>query len=179
MSNIKIIEGGPENDWDIREIRRATWLDTYPNTEHGITVEDVESEFAQYPDTPEGRKRQLVAHRHFYEGNTKYYMAKDEKKFVGFFIGSKGEDSNRLLAIYVLPEYQGHGIGESLINAGLKWFGDDKDIYVNVAKYNDSACGFYAKFGFVKTGKDVTDPHEALPSGKVIPEIGMVRKASN
>lgn len=174
---IEIIDGGTQNDWDIREIRHATWLATYPNEEYGITVEDIESSFSEFPDTPEGRQRQLEAHRPFYEGDVKYFMAKDGEKFVGFFIGRKGEDSNRLQAVYVLPDYQGQKVGAALILKGLEWLGNDKDIYVNVAIYNAKAQDFYRKFGFKSTGKTVDDPFGALPTGKVIPEIEMVKKA--
>ena len=98
---------------------------------------------------------------------------------MGFFIGKKFQDYNRLLAIYTLPEHQGQGVGTALITKGLEWFGSDKDIFVNLAKYNDDAHAFYAKFGFVDTGKDTSDTHNPLPTGKVIPEIEMVRRARN
>jgi hypothetical protein len=56
--------------------------------------------------------------------------------------------------------------------------GSAKDVSVNVAAYNQKAIGFYERMGFVKTNKaNVCDPASRLPSGKIIPEIEMVKKA--
>jgi GNAT superfamily N-acetyltransferase len=175
-NNIRILEGNINDDWDIRNIRYKTWLATYPNVEHNVTVEDVESEFGKYSDIKERRRRLREDHKKGYEDpNWKYYVAKDGDILIGFFIGKKSEKFNRLLAIYVLPEHQGRGVGSRLIRKGLEWFGNDKDIFANLASYNKSAKQFYKKFGFVETGRDATDKHHPLPSGKVIPEIEMLR----
>lgn len=179
MSNIQIFEGNIDEDWEIRNVRRKTWLATYPNEELGITVEDIESEFAKYPDTEEGRVKLREDHKKYYlDPNFKYLVAKEGKEVIGFFIGKKSKDSNRLLAIYVLPEYQGKGVGSGLMKKGMEWFGDSKDIYVNLASYNKNAKVFYKNFGFIETGKDATDAHNPLPTGKIIPEIEMVKRAT-
>lgn len=176
MSVIQIVEGIIDNDWDIRNVRYKTWRATYPNVELGITVDDIESEFAKYPDTEEGKAKLREDHKKYYaDPNLKYLIAKDGSEVVGFFLGKKSEKSNRLLAIYVLPEYQGKGVGSKLIQKGLEWFGNDKDIFVNLASYNESAKEFYKKFGFKETGRDATDTHNPLPTGRVIPEIEMLR----
>lgn len=77
----------------------------------------------------------------------------------------------------MLPGYQRQGIGKRLMELGLKWLGNDRDIYVNVVSYNDKAIRFYEKFGFVKTGKKVTDEVAVLPSGKTLSEIEMVKES--
>lgn len=179
MKEIKIIQGTPNDDWDIRNLRRATWFDTYPNEEFGVTVEDVESEFVKTA-TEEGRKKSFEEHKGAYsDPNFTCILARDGDKLVGFLMGKKFSDANRLLAIYVLPDYQGRGIGARLFEKGLEWFDPAKDILVNVVSYNKKAQEFYKRMGFEFTGRDATDVHEALPTGKVLPEIEMVRKSTN
>jgi ribosomal protein S18 acetylase RimI-like enzyme len=71
-------------------------------------------------------------------------------------------------------KYHGTGTGKNLIQLAFSWLGNDKDIFVNVVKYNDHAIGFYEHMGFVKTEKEgVFDDIARLPTGKVIPEIQM------
>lgn len=163
-----------DND-DIRKIRRETWFDTYPNPELGITVEDLESEFSETPKQAIENRKQ--AEKWFNDPVNRYLVARDNGKIVGFFIGRKNPDYNRIMAIYVLPSHQRKGIGAVLMDQGMEWLGNDKDVLVNVASYNLKAQDFYRKFGFELTGKDVTDRHNPLPSGKVIPEVEMKKSA--
>jgi ribosomal protein S18 acetylase RimI-like enzyme len=172
---IQIIQATINDYREIREMTRITWMDTYPNVEAGITREDVESEFLT-DDTKEGRKRQEARLLRYVDPTWVHYVAKNDNKIVGFFIGRKEADFNRLIAIYVLPEYQHQGIGIQLIEKGLEWLGNEKDIYVNVASYNKKAQAFYEKYGFKFTGREVSDAHRPLPTGKVIPEVEMVLK---
>ena len=175
-SDIQVVDATFEDDWGIRTVRHKTWLATYPNVEHGITVQDVESEFIA-DDTQEGKAAALEKHRPAYWDPTfKFVVAKDGDEVVGFLIGRRLEDVNRLLAIYVLPQYQGQGIGARLFEKGLGWFDPKKDILLNVVSYNTDAQEFYKKMEFEFTGKDATDVHDALPTGKVLPETEMIRK---
>lgn len=171
---IQVIEAIPGDVYAIRQIQKLTWLDTYPNLEVGITREDIETRFAS-DDTEEGKKRMEERRQRFYNPNRHMYVAKDGEKVIGFSGAEKEEHNGRIQSLYLLPEYQGHGVGRKLMEAALTWLGSEQDIYLNVASYNDKAIAFYEKFGFKKTGKDVTDPVAVLPSGKTIPEIEMVR----
>lgn len=156
---------------EIQKIRRITWLETYPNEKLGITKEILESEFSETPEEAvENRKRR---EGWFKDSSNYYLMAKDGDNSVGFIICNKGPEYNRIMAAYVLPNYQRRGIGKMLMEKGLEWLGSNKDILVNVASYNQKAQEFYRKFGFELTGKDVTDAHRPLAFGKVIPEVEM------
>ncbi len=60
-----------------------------------------------------------------------------------------------LQKIYVLPEYQGSGIGQSLMYEVLKLSKEINPDYIWLDTHisNERAIGFYEKNGFVKSGK--------------------------
>jgi len=160
----------------IRRISYVTWLATYPNKKIGITRKDIESEFAQ-DGTKEGERRDAVRKKLLTDPTWKVLIAVvDDSKVVGFFMGNKQLDYQRLVAIYVLPKYQNRGIGSKLIVHGLRWLGRKNNVIVNVADYNHKAIIFYQKFGFVRSGEKPKETHRPFPSGKNIPEIEMVRR---
>lgn len=168
---IKISKAKISDIDDIQKVRKAAWLIAYPNEKLGITLKDLESEFEESPE-------ESIVNRKRREGwmiNPLFHqlVARDGEEVVGFFVGEKSSEINRIRAIYVLPNYQKKGIGKKLMEKGLEWLGKDKDILINVASYNLNAQGFYKRFGFEYTGRDATDTHSPLKTGKVIPEIEM------
>jgi ribosomal protein S18 acetylase RimI-like enzyme len=78
-----------------------------------------------------------------------------------------------LQAIYVLPEYQGRGVGKALWNEIRKNFDPKRKTIVNVAIYNIKAISFYEKLGFKDTGKRWQDETFKMKSGSRIPEMEM------
>lgn len=166
------IRDAKSNDYeDIKCVQKITWLSTYPNKKHGITMEEVEARFNQSPRRPiEEAKKALEG-----DENGHYWVAEDSGKIIGFCSALRKNGKNRIGAIYVLPGYQGHGTGKKLISMGFEWLGEAKDIYVGVASYNTDSIRFYEKCGFIKTGEVGDSPATKLPFGSIIPEIEMVR----
>lgn len=158
----------------INEVAHQTWLATYPNEQAGITIEDVESVYKE--DDPAKTKEKLERRKARYSNpNAHIWVAEDDEKIIGFCSAIKEEKDNRIMAIYVLPQYHGTGTGKKLIERAFSWLGKTKDILVNVVEYNDHAIGFYEHMGFVKTDKPgIFDDIARLPTGKVIPEIQMI-----
>ena len=50
-----------------------------------------------------------------------------------------------------------------------------KEVYLATGKGAERAVSFYKKHGFIITGRDATDTHHPLPTGRVIPEIEMMQ----
>lgn len=174
-TEIKIIEAVPDDVYGIRNVQKLTWLETYPNEELGISRADIESRFAN-DDTEEGKKRMEERKQRYYDDHSlRTWIAKDGENIVGFCVARKVEGQNRIQAIYLLPNYQGKSVGKQLMETALNWLGNNSDVYVNVASYNNKAIQFYEKFGFAKTGKEVKDDVAVLPSGKTIPEIELLK----
>lgn len=170
-SNITIQKAVPEDSQGIGEVFYETWLATYPNAEVGITTDDVEdiwknrsiadgSRFKSFPD------------------NELFLTAKCDGLVVGVCSLVKHEDKNELKAIYVLPEYQGKGIGKMFWNEALKYFDKNKKITVDVADYNTPAINFYKKLGFIDSGNRFPMKIK-FKSGAVITEMEMIIPATN
>ena len=170
---VQILDQTPEDVLEVTRLLRDTWLDTYPNEEYGITKEEILDRYDEAkPDFEERmeRRRQNVNQ----DPSSHSWVAKVDGKIVGFCAAGKGEE-NRIFAIYVLPQFQGQKIGWKMMKNALDWMGEPKEVYINVASYNQKAINFYEKVGFRKTGKKVEDDVAAFPSGAKIPEIEMLK----
>lgn len=172
--SIEVIDTIPEDVYGIRDVQKETWIDTYPNPELGISREDI---IERFKNTPEAQAKLEKRKATFYDSPQIHTLvAKDEDKIIGFCIANSEE--NRIQAIYVLPSCQGQGVGKKLMQEGLNWLDSKKDIYVNVASYNKKAIKFYENFfGFVESARPIHSEVCKLPSGAVIPEIELVKKA--
>lgn len=172
--NIAIVPAEAKDVRGMQEVYYRTWLATYPNVEHGITIDDIEDHFKE--DFTEETLAARAEHiRNPLPGRTLLF-AKDGDKVVGICSLHVTEEINKLRTIYVLPEYQGKGVGTMLWNEIQKSRDPNKDTYVAVATYNAQAIGFYKKLGFVDTGKRFTDERFRFKSGSVIPEMELVMK---
>ena len=153
----------------IRQVQRLTWLATYPNDALGITREDIEALFAEQAAQP--RRHAINAHtqRHL-------WVAKGQTGIVGMCLARTEDEIRHIQALYVLPDYQGQGIGKRLMHAALAWLGADQPVTLGVATYNTQAIAFYQRLGFVPGETSSPFPAPALPSGRVIPEFEMVKR---
>lgn len=175
---LTIIDAIPTDIYGIRKVQKITWIATYPNKNFGITKQDIESRYTD-DETESGRQEMEKRRQRLMDPDTHTWVAKVKEEIVGFCLAQDQRQQKRLGAIYVLPAYQGQGIGQKLMTAALSWLGHDHDIYVNVVTYNQPAIDFYQRCGFVKTGKKVIDQAAILPSGKILPEIEMIRRAKS
>lgn len=172
---ITITKAKPDDTRDIQMVLYRTWLMTYPNKEIGITTEDIEVRFEERlsVENIEKRRQRMLNP----SANEFFLVAKDDDVIVGVCGLGIYDDRNELLAIYVLPEYQGKGIGRMFWNEALDFFDPEKRTVVQVATYNEKAIGFYTKLGFIDTGKRFSDEIHKMPvSGVCIPEMEMELK---
>lgn len=171
---IKVVEAIPADAKGITNVLYKTWLDTYPNEEIGITKEDVEESYKDaFTDEKVKSQQERIANT---PENQKRIVVKDGDIIVGISTMIRNENNNQLRTIYVLPEYQGKGIGQMLWNEVRKFSDPKKDTIVEVATYNQKAISFYEKLGFVDTGKRWSDEKWRMKSGATIPEMEMVIK---
>lgn len=175
------IMAGPAVPSDAEGISRVvhdTWLATYPNEEAGITKEDIEEQMKnrQSPEEVEKTRARILAN----DPNKRIFVAKEKDSVVGFSTLNKEDQFNQLKAIYILPEFQGRGVGKKLWSEILKATdGDGKKIIVHVATYNKNAIEFYKRLGFKETGKEFSDERFRMKSGNVIPETELVFDREN
>jgi ribosomal protein S18 acetylase RimI-like enzyme len=144
ISDITINRAKPNNVADILEVQKITWLATYVNKEFGITIDDILSKDFTRKDRVE-RLLKIILNE---QSTNRVLVACDNDLVVAFCRLQKGEQNNKLIALYVLPDYQNHGIGKKLITSALEWFGSDKNIVLDVVSYNARAREFYKHFNF-------------------------------
>ena len=171
-SNITIQKAIPEDAQGIGEVFYKTWLATYPNKEFGVTTEDVDFIFKDIKKADGSKYASLP-------DNTVYFTTKENGHVVGVCKLVKRDDINELKSIYVLPEYQGRGIGKMFWAEALKIFDSMNDTIVKVVTYNKDAIEFYKKLGFKDTGKIIYDETFRMQSGVIPPETEMVIPANN
>ncbi|MBD3299799.1 MAG: GNAT family N-acetyltransferase [Candidatus Moranbacteria bacterium] len=100
-----------------------------------------------------------------------------KNKIIGMALASLEEDKVKLIALYVLPEYQRQGIGKMLMQKVLDFSKNSKQIRLEVAAYNQQAINFYQKNGF-KLIPESEDQHEIIPN-KFIPTVKMKKDQKN
>ncbi|MEI6627006.1 MAG: GNAT family N-acetyltransferase [bacterium] len=154
-----------------RDVLYQTWLDTYPNTEAGITIEDIKDFFDRIK-----KERACKGVKKIESGEVRL-VAKQGDKVVGVCRLVISEEINKLQSLYVLPEYQGQKIGWRLWQEAQKYFNPQKDIFLGVAEYNKKAQTFYQKLGFVFTGKRIINERFVFKSGAQLIELEMIKQA--
>lgn len=159
----------------IQEVYYKTFLQIYPNEKLGVTNEDIEKFFEDVFTAESIKNRETQIDKA--DENTLFLVAKDSENVIGLCVALIKKEYNQLQSIYVLPEYQGKGVGKLFWNEALKFFDKNKDIIVHVATYNEQAIKFYESLGFIDTGKRFTEERHKMPvSGVLIPEMEMVIK---
>lgn len=85
-------------------------------------------------------------------------IAKDGKKVIGFVSYGDYRDAPRsageVIALYVLKDYYGKGVGQELMKFALTELSGFQDIHLWVLADNARAKAFYQKIGFVFDGQE-------------------------
>lgn len=166
--DLLIRESQEKDDEILRKLNEQVWLDTYPNSEYGITGQDLKSYF----NRTSGKKRKKNI------SNCKRFVAEVNGEIVGYCTGCVRDAYNQLKAIYILQECQGKGIGRALFTElASKFFDVRMDTVVHVAVYNQKAINAYKKWGFTDTGKRFEEERFCFESGSSIPEMEMLKKS--
>ncbi len=163
------VEGAtPDAAPGIAHVRNKTWLATYPSKETGVTREDILAKNFESEDQVKRWRKAIESTT----GNRRLWVAKDGGNVVGYSQGKKGATENEIWGLYVLPEYQGKGLGGKLLGEVLDWLGDEKPVILSVAAHTP-AVELYKKFGFVES--DETASETLFDSGASIPSIKMIK----
>ncbi len=173
--NFQIEKAKPEDAEGIRNVLDVTWLATYPNEESGITLEDIKHRIEKKKE--DGAVEKLRETLSKTQDNKLSLVAKSGEVVVGVCNLVKNEDKNQLQAIYVMPDFQGKGIGRTFWAEALKFLDPMKDTYVEVAEYNQNAINFYKSLGFEDTGRRFQYERFRMQSGSILPEMEMIRKS--
>lgn len=169
-----VTPASPEDAAGIAHVRKETWLATYPHPDSGVTVEDILSKQLDSDDQVQ-RWRKAIEQT---DGPRRLWVAKTAAgTIVGYGQGKQREERNEIWGLYVLPAYQGNGLGRQLLAEVIAWLGDEKPIDLSVATYSERAIAVYQSFGFAVIGSDPSSP--TFASGAVIPSLSMRRPAQS
>lgn len=140
-----------EDIQQVQEVAKKSWNATY----EGIIPLEVQEKFLNAAYNDERMKQRLE--RSF------IFVAEVDGNIIGFanFSPVSDEGKAELGAIYLYPEYQGKGIGSTLLQQGINDLDGIKEIYINVEKDNQIGKNFYDAKGFqvVKEFDDDFDGH--------------------
>jgi ribosomal protein S18 acetylase RimI-like enzyme len=153
-----------------RRMQAASWLDTYPNEEAGVSYQWVKDRTDKW-FTPEALEDSKVRVQKILDDSEHQflYVAKVGDISVGVVHTTAIDGNQRLEALYVDKEYRGTGVAQDLVDEALNHLDLSKPIALEVISYNERAQRFYQKNGFdIKTGS------EHLYAG-VMPSIVMIR----
>lgn len=173
--DVVIERARPDDAEVICDIRDQARMAVYPNSELGITADDVrmmsQGPSGEYVPRRIAYLREQLARQDTPEPT---FVAKLDGKVIGYTtIGADDENRRMIHDIYVVPGVQGKGVGSKLMRQALDYFGSDQDIYLEVVSYNHNAIDFYKRFGFVATGNEVPREPNRPAYLKDLPQIEM------
>jgi RimJ/RimL family protein N-acetyltransferase len=163
----------PSDAIGLREMQLQSWLDTYPNDEHGVTTQWIKKYFAPRL-TDAGIKdfeKMLATEQN--NPNVIILTARDsDGMIVGYLLGNIDDDDKKyhLSVLYTDKKTHGSGLGSELMQRFLDWSDLTQSTYLDVVVYNKRAMRFYEKWGYRKI------PHSEYMENDILPSIKMVRK---
>ncbi|KZE36528.1 GNAT family acetyltransferase [Bhargavaea cecembensis] len=128
-----------ENDIPaVRQVAAESWHDTY----EGIIPREIRECFLAAAYSPASLQRRLE--------QSILYVAEHEGSVVGFanFFRLPQTGDAELSAIYLLPFYQGQGLGTALLERGIGDLSDAGRLYITVERDNENGRQFYESRGF-------------------------------
>jgi GNAT superfamily N-acetyltransferase len=163
----------PKDAPEILRLKDEVWLDTYPSVALRITAADLQAHLdIDSIQNRMARWRQNLTTT----STTQSWVAVAEGQLIGFVSAIRGGTRNEIKAIYILPSFQGQGIGKRLLGQALTWLGPRKDIRLCIVEHLTSAIEACEKLGFVRTGP-APDKLLILPSGTPVPVLELVKPA--
>jgi len=144
-------EAAMEELYQVRQIAYATWHNTF-----GSMLSEKQISYMLELMYNDNALRQQVSRGH------QFILAYWDNEAVGFMsyeINYNGRPQLMLHKLYLLPNIQGLGIGTKMLNflAGIAAKEKNDKVRLKVFHKNAKAFAFYEKYGFIKTGEEVTD----------------------
>lgn len=138
MMTYTIKKMNEDNIAEVQEVAKICWHDTY----EGILPKEVRDAFLEQAYSHEMMKRRLE--------RSHLFVAEVDGEVTGFanFSPVKYDGEAELGAIYILPQYQGIGIGTALLQEGIGYLEGVKKLYVYVEAENEKGKAFYNAQGF-------------------------------
>lgn len=140
-----------EDLYKVRRIAQATWHDTF-----GSMLSEKQISYMLELMYNDNALRQQVSRGHHF---ILAYWDDEAVGFMSYEINYNGRPQLMLHKLYLLPNIQGLGIGTKMLNflAGIAVKEKNDTVRLKVFHKNAKAFAFYEKYGFIKTGEEMTD----------------------
>jgi len=141
MGTIRIIEFQPEYEKPVKDLIHLVLRSL------GITN--------KYPEINRDTDLDYILEK--YKDRGRFWLALKGKELIGTVaIEEKDNNIAKLKRMFVLPEFQGTGIGQKLFDTALNFTKNNgyKTLRLNTDKIMNRAHRFYEKNGFQKIGED-------------------------
>lgn len=150
-----------EDTKQVQDVAKKSWNATY----EGIIPNRIQENFLKGAYNDEMMQRRL--------SHSLLLVAEAENKIAGFanFSPVNEQGQAELSAIYLYPEYQGHGIGTALLDKGIAMLENLKEVHLDVEKDNTIGTNFYKAKGF-----KVVDEYDDNFDGHILKTVRMVLK---
>lgn len=122
-----------EDAKEVQDVAKKSWNATY----EGIIPNNIQENFLKGAYNDEMMEWRL--------SNSLMLVAEADNMIAGFanFSSVNEKGQAELSAVYLLPEYQGEGIGSALLNTGIKKLENVREIHLDVEKDNTIGTAFY------------------------------------
>lgn len=122
----------------VQDVANISWHATYS---HILPLEVQDKFLASAYNTSMLKKRMR---------RSDIFVAEIDGKVVGFaqFMSPDRQGKAQLIALYLVPDYQGQGLGTALLNEGLKQLAPVSELYLHVERDNHQGRRFYQAKGF-------------------------------
>ncbi len=148
---MNIIHAQSEHTAKIRELLIDIWYATY----QGLLPDDVIKQATQKWFAEKGLQEQIENDDYVF-----LVAVTEDGKLAGLTTAKLIKPSTmHLLRLYVLPEYQGIGLGTLLYKSALEQFHGISTVRLGVIEGNQKAIRFYENQGFIKTGEEKESFH--------------------
>ena len=124
---------------EIKKLLYKTWVSTYRGLYSQEAIDNITSNWHSI----ELLKKQIL------DKERAFLVAKYENKIIGMINTDQVKDNIvNIQRLHIDPDYQGQGIGSSLINEISRLFPDAIKINLEVEKQNKKAISFYKKHNY-------------------------------
>ena len=131
------------------EAIRALLVETWHATYDGIYGAEKVTEITNDWHSIASLRRRLT------RPNSEFLVADDGKRIGGMSYAEADETgvTVTLRQLYVLPAFQGRGIGSMLLDEIIESFAEARLLRLEVEEQNEKAIAFYVAQGFARTGR--------------------------
>jgi ribosomal protein S18 acetylase RimI-like enzyme len=147
IGTIKILRATPEDAPGIQKVTELSSREMYRLC--GLSDQEIDDHF----DTAEGEEKLRKNILNFSEADILLTAKDGSGKIIGFCYANKGDEINRIEAMYILTEFQGSGLAKKLYDTAYENLNPKNDTLLDVFSLNLKGVNFYRKMGFNETGK--------------------------